>query len=517
SVTPGHWPLGAWRSQWRALSKPCNNVDDGLTARSQGGSSRSQSYVALLDEGLLLPARRALSWGLGVPLISRMSMRQYTGIITSFLFFILTLITGPAWSEDWAYRIHEGENLSIVAERFLKSEFTPEQLQIYNGIANDKEIPIGTEIRVPIDWLKEVLAGVKVDFVFGHALLQRTGANEAINLVAGTMLNAGDRITTGVGSSVSLQFADNSTLLIGEESEVVFDALSSFHGMGMLDTRIRLQRGRIENRIKPLRKPEYRYEIHTPAAVTMVRGTEFRVFSDADEDLTRSEVTEGGVNVTAAGETVLVEQGEGTLIEKGNPPAAPRKLLAKPDLTQLIHHFTMKGVAIEWSPLAGATAYRYQLTNSEDRMVAGGRIPRNRIELPRLLAGGYRIALRGIDELGFEGFNAYRDFTLEPVIPTPERVEPEGLTTPTLFQPYFSRHGIHIRWSEVAAAWAYRLILARDVGLEDVLFERLSEDNTFILQSLPPGHYFIGVEALSAANDDRSRSNIFRIGIPVWR
>ncbi|MES9839884.1 MAG: FecR domain-containing protein [Candidatus Thiodiazotropha endolucinida] len=439
-----------------------------------------------------------------------------TRIITSLLFFVLVVITGQAWSEDWAYRIHEGENLSIVAERFLKSEFTPEQLQIYNGIANNTEIPIGTEIRVPIDWLKEVLAGVKVKSVFGDASLQRTGASVSIVLVAGTMLNAGDRISTGVGASVSLQFADNSTLLIGEQSEVVFDALSSFHGMGMLDTRIRLQRGRIENRIKPLRKPEYRYEIHTPAAVTMVRGTEFRVFSDAGDEQTRSEVTEGKVSITAEGETVLVEQGEGTLIEKGKPPSPPSALLAQPDLTEITHQFTMDGVVIEWSPLVGAAAYRYQLTNREEGMVAGGISSGNRIELPRLLAGDYRIALRGIDELGFEGFNAYRDFTLEAVAALPVRVEPEGLTTPTLFRPQFSRHGIHIQWTQVAGAWAYRLILARDVELEDKLFTRLSEDNAFILQPLPPGHYFIGVEALSAINDDRSRSDIYRIGIPVW-
>lgn len=439
-----------------------------------------------------------------------------TRIIISFLFFVLVVTTGQAWSEDWAYRIHEGENLSLVAERFLKSEFTPEQLQIYNGIANDREIPIGTEIRMPIDWLKEVLAGVKVNYVFGHASLQRMGASETLDLLADTMLNAGDRIITGIDSSVSLQFADNSTLLIGEESEVVFDALSSFHGMGMLDTRIRLQRGRIENRIKPLRKPEYRYEIHTPAAVTMVRGTKFRVFSDAGDEQTRSEVTEGGVNITAEGETVLVEQGEGTLIEKGKPPSPPRALLAQPDLTEMTHQFTMDGVVIEWSPLVGAAAYRYQLTNREEGMVAGGISSDNRIELPRLLAGDYRIVLRGIDELGLEGFNAYRNITLDAVATLPVRVEPEGLTTPTLFRPQFSHHGIHIRWTQVAGAWAYRLILARDVELEDKLFTRLSEDNAFILQPLPPGHYFIGVEALSAINDDRSRSDIYRIGIPVW-
>ncbi|MBT2968544.1 MAG: hypothetical protein B6D72_18850 [gamma proteobacterium symbiont of Ctena orbiculata] len=436
---------------------------------------------------------------------------------TTFLLLVLTTLPTQAWSEDWTYRIHEGENLTIVAERFLKSDFTPEQLQVYNNIIKDREIPIGTEIRVPIDWLKEVLAGVKVNYVLGSASLLRRGERETIPLVDNTLLNAGDKIVTPDGSLVSLQFADNSTLLIGEKSEVVFDALSSFHGMGMVDTRIRLQRGRVENRIKPIPKQEHRYEIHTPAAVTVVRGTDFRVSSGAEDDLTRSEVTEGAVTITAGGETVLVEQGEGTLIEKGGPPAPPRKLLQRPDLGAVTLQTALAGVTLEWSQLAGAAAYRYQLSDNRKRVVTGGSTAENRVQLPLLPAGDYRIAVRGIDELGLEGFNAYREFSLQPAESPPEPVAPAGVTAPTLLQPRFSRHGIHIQWSPVDNAWAYRLLLASDVEMRDVLFSRLAEDHGFILQPLPPGRYFIAVEALSADNDDRSLSNIYQIEIPAWR
>ena len=41
SVTPGHWLLGVWRRQWRALVKPHNDADDGLAPRPEGGSHRS--------------------------------------------------------------------------------------------------------------------------------------------------------------------------------------------------------------------------------------------------------------------------------------------------------------------------------------------------------------------------------------------------------------------------------------------------------------------------------------------
>ncbi|MCU7806697.1 MAG: FecR domain-containing protein, partial [Candidatus Thiodiazotropha sp. (ex Semelilucina semeliformis)] len=246
-------------------------------------------------------------------------------ILITCLFISLLSLTVAA--EDWVYRLHQGETLTLVAERFLKPEFTPEQLQVYNGILNDREIPVGTEIRVPIDWMDQALEGVEVRFVFGEAELFRRGQAEAETVARGTMLKAGDRVVTAEKSAVSLAFADGTHLLVGPKSEVVFDALSAFKGRGMLDTRIRLQRGRLENRVKPIKRSGSRYEIHTPAAVTVVRGTDFRVSVEPLSELTRSEVTEGEVSVSASGETVAVTAGEGTLIEPGQPPETPRRLL----------------------------------------------------------------------------------------------------------------------------------------------------------------------------------------------
>ncbi|MCU7919866.1 MAG: FecR domain-containing protein [Candidatus Thiodiazotropha sp. (ex Epidulcina cf. delphinae)] len=432
------------------------------------------------------------------------------------LYIVSLVISTQTWSEDWSYRLREGENLTQVAERFLKSEFTPEQLQVYNSIDKDREIPIGTEIRAPIDWLKEVLAGVKVSHVLGEATLQRRGKDERSKLQAETLLNAGDRIATGAGSAVSLKFADDSLLLIGENSEVVFDALSSFHGMGMLDTRIRLQRGRVENRVRPLAKPESRYEIHTPAAVTLVRGTDFRVFVDADGAQTRHEVTEGEVAVSAAGETVSLSAGEGTLVERGEAPRSPRKLLLKPDLSELRVLPEGDRLLLEWPVLAGAVDYRFQLMNAVGKLLSRGRVEAGRADLARPPAGEYRFSVRGIDLLGLEGEDAFSRFDLQPVSGS---LEPPRPTLPALLlhRPQFHGNGIAVSWTPVAEAWSYRLILARDAGLQDVLFERLADDQGFLLPPLFPGRYYIGLEALFSETDETSRSNIYRIEIPGLR
>ena len=308
---------------------------------------------------------------------------------TSLIAFtvLLTLLSGRLSAEDWIYRLHKGDTLTLVAERFLKPQFTAAQLQVYNGIMKDREIPVGTEIRVPIDWLSQTLAGVEVRYVFGQAKRYRRGQDSPEALARGGMLKAGDRIVTEARSSVSLNFADGTHLLIGPSSEVVFDALSLFQGQGMLDTRIRLQRGRLENRVKPLRHPDDRYEILTPSAVTLVRGTDFRVSVEAPSELTRSEVTEGVVVVSAAGETVKLDAGEGTLTEQGKPPAPPRKLLSPPDLSMLPARQSLPMAVIRWPALAQAVSYRAQLLNDESSVIFAKQVTQPQITLPEQPAG----------------------------------------------------------------------------------------------------------------------------------
>ncbi len=66
------------------------------------------------------------------------------------------------------------------------------------------------------------------------------------------------------------------------------DSLGSFDASGMVDTSVRLKKGRVENRVAP-QKPDSRYRIITPAAVAAVRGTEFRVGGDEIVSLPREQ------------------------------------------------------------------------------------------------------------------------------------------------------------------------------------------------------------------------------------
>lgn len=427
---------------------------------------------------------------------------------------LLIILSQQVKAEDWVYRMHKGETLSLVAQRFLKPQFSAAQLQVYNGIPNDRAIPVGTEIRVPIDWMSQTLAGVEVRYVFGEAALYRRGQDTPEAIARGTLLKAGDRVVTEDRSAVSLYFADATHLLIGPRSEVVFDALSLFQGQGMLDTRIRLQRGRLENRVKPLQRPDSRFEIHTPAAVTMVRGTDFRVSVEAASELTRSEVTEGGVAVTAAGETVKVGAGEGTLIEPGKPPAPPRKLLSPPDLSGLPSSQVLPMSDFRWPDLSQALSYRVQLLDDEASVIYAEQVTEPAVSLPEQPAGRYELRVRGIDDLGLEGLSAHHAFELKVA---PPAALPQAYQAPSLDPPRFAGPWMGISWQAAEGAWAHRLVLARDANLQQVILEQLGQRSEAWLPMPPPGRYYLAVEALFDTASSTTRSRIYRIEIPGRR
>lgn len=437
--------------------------------------------------------------------------------ITGLLSLLFAIYSNQAWSEDWIYRLHEGENLTLVKERFLKPEFTPEQLQVFNGIEEDREIPVGTEIRVPIDWMKDQLAGVEVNYVFGEATVARRGSSISEVVEAGDILKAGDLIITGARSAVSLLFADKSVLLVGESSEVLFDALSSYEGIGMLDTRIRLQRGRVESRVTPFKRPESRYEIYTPAAVTVVRGTDFRISAIESDDLTRSEVTDGEVEVKAQGASVFVKEGEGTLVKSGEVPSEPRRLLPEPDMSQLSIEKNADALLLKWPELIEAVSYRYQLKDQDQVLLSTGVTQSHQVKIPLITTGEYALFLRGIDALGFEGMEGEKLFHLD-VEPANQRPSTpvQKRKAPTMKQPKFFHQGVAFEWTEVSGAWAYRFILARDQALNDVLFERLSFDQGFHARTPGPGRYYAAVEALIEGGEGMFLSDIFILEIPGW-
>jgi hypothetical protein len=272
----------------------------------------------------------------------------------------------------------------------------------------------------------------------------------------------------------------------------------------------------VENRIKPIGRPGSRYQIHTPAAVTVVRGTDFRVNVDAQSQQTRSEVTEGKVDVTGSGETVAVNAGEGTLIEQGQPPSPPRRLLDAPDLSTLPPSYPLPLPAIEWRPLAGAVSYRVQLLDENDSLLYSQLINQTLVELPDQPEGNYQLRVRATDDAGFEGLSASHDFELKSPPPPPEP-EPKAVSAPVLQSPLFWGPWIRVNWQPAEGAWSHRLLLAGEPEFESLIFDQLTQAGEAQIPLPPPGVYYLAVEALFDGSAPATRSQAYRLVIPARR
>jgi hypothetical protein len=279
-------------------------------------------------------------------------------------------------------------------------------------------------------------------------------------------LHSGDTIRTAADSNVTLNFADDSELLILSDSEVVMDTLSSYHRTGMVDTRVRLQQGRVDTRVKPSQGPGSRYHIITPAAVAAVRGTNFRVSTETAQPVSRSEVIEGKVNVSGDIGAQLVPAGYGVVAEKGKPTPPPRELLPAPDASGMPEIQQRLPLAFAWNAVDGARSYRFQIADhagfstllaDRETTTASGLWH----ELPD---GDYFLRLRAIDDDKLEGRNGDYAFSVDARPFPPFLVEPRDATTLRDARPTFT-------WSEPEDAKNYRVQLSADAEFTTLLHD----------------------------------------------
>lgn len=317
-----------------------------------------------------------------------------------------------ATEEFWEYTFRPGDTIWKIAEQHTNSVNNWTEIQRINNITKgpDRTILPGTRIKIPISMLKQKPIPAIVIAVSGDAKVIRTnGDSEKIEV--GSELFSGDRVITTENQSLRMQFADKSELQVLANSEVILDKLSYHKKTGMVDTRVRLQQGRVNTWVEKL-KPKSRYQIQTPAAVTAVRGTRYRVVSDANK-ISRAEVTEGLVGVSAEGKTQQVKSGFGLVVEKGKPPPEPVKLLSAPDISD--NQSSAYGqLSLFWTQLDGAAQYRVQLATDEnfDRVLLNRSTNETLLEVDKLAAGQYFLRVRGIDTFQLEGLNAVRSYRI---------------------------------------------------------------------------------------------------------
>jgi len=393
------------------------------------------------------------------------------------LCFVLLLCLSPllAVAEDWIYTTRPGDTLWDISRKHLKSVNYWSLLQQHNSINTAKTMAPGTRLSIPIPWLKQTPAPAIILNISGDVSYASAKDGKVTTLsVDKKTLSTGDRIITGQDGSATIKFADGSTLLLQKQSELILDTLSAFGSTGMVDTRMRLRKGRLETSVTPKTTPGSRYEITTPAAVAAVRGTQFRIGYQADDSIMLSEVVKGEIGVNAAGIDQAVPKGYGTIAEEGSPPLPPKALLAAPDLSQITKKILHLPYVIAWPEIESASAYRVQISTKQTipTLMADQLTTLPQYSLDQLPSGKYQLVIRGIDDINLEGFNAQHNLELSTDFPIVK------LQTPTNVAPLYNGN-VSFKWQKPANVARYHLQVAPDKKFKSTTIDKVVDGTGF--------------------------------------
>ena len=408
---------------------------------------------------------------------------------------LLAFGSSQVQAEEWIYTFRPGDTLWDLCEKYIAALDCWKKVAERNQIQQPRNIKPGTRLYLPIAWLKVLPASARVVATRGEVLVRRADTEEPEELASGTEILVGDTILTNEGTA-TLQFADESILIITPGSEVSFDTLTLYGESGMVDTRVRLNRGRARAKVRPSQGPGSRYEILTPAAVAAVRGTEFRVVSEnVDPPQMRTEVLEGNVAVANESGEQTLAQGYALKAVSGETPQQPVRLLPPPalasDLPESITAFPWR---LRWEPVSGASSYRLQVFRRGllfDDLLEEHTLDQAGYTIPLLEEGSYRVTIRGIDNQGFEGMeSAYR---LEVVAPR-ETVSPE---VNVRLDYEGEERALRWQWDAVEGATSYLVAVSADKGGDNQKHTQLEvADNQFVQGVSAPGVYRLKVAPL---------------------
>jgi hypothetical protein len=407
---------------------------------------------------------------------------------------MLLLASWSAQAQEWVYRVRPGDTLWDVTGAYLKPSVPWQRLQEHNRIANPYQLPPGSTLRIPLQWLDRQPANARVVALQGNAVA-RSAAGRDAPVTAGMSLATGYRLKTSPDASLSLQFADGSRLLLLGDSELLLDRLTRFGRSGMADTRLRLQRGRIGNDVRRLRGPAANFIVDTPTASSAVRGTRFRV--EAGDDHTQTEVLEGRVAVDAPRQRgALLRPGYGAVVAAGQAVVRPIALLPAPDLSRIAALSQSAHPDLAWPAVDGAQQYRVQVSANRAfdslRMDAESDVPRT--TLPTLDAGRYFVRVRAIAANGLEGRDAVIELRIDDQPAPPYSIAPAAgsvVRTPDVALSWTQAPGAIAYDYEVAGAGGFAQPLAHG-RVDAAVSARLPDP-------LTPGDYHWRIRSVDAA------------------
>ncbi len=231
----------------------------------------------------------------------------------------------------------------------------------------------------------------------GTAEVQMYGSDSWQVAKDGVVLDAGTRVRTNQEAQAVLTFFEGTTIKLESGTDIEVEKV---RGADDQPTEIVLKQwlGKTWSRVVKKIDPGSRYEIKTPSAYALVRGTMFETEVD-EAGATEVRTTEGRVSVGAQDEVVEVSAGLEAGVELGATPSEPSSIAAAS--SEFIVFVSMPAVASVCDPSSSSTGYMpngisfNQITGSQSSSPTEGD---QVIRIPEPVAGIYKVVLRGVGD-----------------------------------------------------------------------------------------------------------------------
>src|SRR5262245_55051469 len=195
-----------------------------------------------------------------------------------------------------------------------------------------KKSPYVLGVAVLLSWLIAIPSNTWAD---PQAVGQRAGevsrlipavnigrSGKTIPAAAKTAVNWLDLVNTQANARARIALDDGSVLNVGSDSSIKVVK----HDAGAQQTELELTYGKLRTQAQKIAKPDGKFEVHTPAGVAGVVGTDF--FLEYANNSMNVIVFEGQVKVcNLGGACVLAKAGQMTVVRSGNnsEPAPPQQ------------------------------------------------------------------------------------------------------------------------------------------------------------------------------------------------
>ncbi len=395
-------------------------------------------------------------------------------------------------ADDHDYRILPGDTLIGIGKRLLEFPRDWRVVERYNRIADPYRLTPGASLRIPVSLLRREPVKARVTAVSGNV----TANDEKI--AAGADVAGGASVATGAASFATIELVDGSRLLLQPNSRIKVEDLARHRYTETTETRLRLERGRMESVVVKTPRARPHFSVVTPTATIGVRGTRFRVGADEQGATTQTEVTDGTVAVGDGGKSTAVPAGYGVIAEAGGKVSAPVALLPAPELGGLPTLQERTIVRFAFPPVAGARQYRVQVGADPDmrNVLADIVSPIPEAKFADLPDGHYNVRVRGIDARGLEGRDADAPFRIKARPEPPFALSPIGGVKLRAESAEFS-------WSSHPDAQHYQIQLADATGFGQPLVDIERVDGTTVMpaRKLAPGEYRWRARSVRADGD----------------